>query len=125
MIFQKILSVTKSAQKQQEKRTEEYRKLIRREAAIGGTLFGPIPSGHRREFFCLDERTWIWHEEWNDVTGAYHHKTTRYDVRPDGILKAQDGQAYQKVSLEEANNLLAAAELYKERVVSDMYQVSA
>lgn len=124
MIFQKILSVTKSAQKQQEKRTEEYRKLIRREAAIGGTLFGEIPEGQRREFFCLDDRTWIWHEEWTDEFGVHKHKTTRYDVRPDGILKAQDGQNYQKIDVHEAENLLAAAELYKKRVMEDIYQIA-
>jgi hypothetical protein len=30
------------------------RELIRAEAEIGGQLFGPIPKGHRRQFFCFD-----------------------------------------------------------------------
>ena len=42
------------------------RELIRREAAIGGTLFGSLPKGGQRQFFCLDEHSWIWYEEWKD-----------------------------------------------------------
>ena len=41
------------------------RELIQLESEIGAQLFGEIPKGHRREFFCLDEKTWIWYEEWN------------------------------------------------------------
>lgn len=32
------------------------RELIQRESTIGRELFGPVPEGHRREFFCLDEK---------------------------------------------------------------------
>jgi hypothetical protein len=64
----KILSQSK-AQSQAQKQADEYRKLIRREAKIGGTIFGPVPAGHRREFFCLDEHSWVWHEEWIDKAG--------------------------------------------------------
>ena len=48
------------------------RELITLESEIGSQLFGPIPEGHRREFFCLDEKTWIWHEEWLDEIGRAH-----------------------------------------------------
>jgi hypothetical protein len=113
------------AQKQDQARAEAYRQLIRREAAIGGQLFGPIPAGHRREFFCLDEHTWIWHEEWIDRAGARQHRTTRYDLRPDGVIKAQNGQDYQYVSLDEAQHLLEAAKLYRQRVFHEVYNVSA
>ncbi len=92
-------------QKQQVERTDHYRELMRREAQIGGTLFGPVPKDRRREFFCLDENTWIWHEEWINESGQQQAKTTRYDIRTDNILKAQDGQGYQQVSLDEAKNL--------------------
>ncbi len=109
------------AQKREERQAELYRSLIRHEAKIGGQLFGPIPKDHRREFFCLDERTWIWHEEWKDANGQQHTKTTRYDVRPDGILKAQDGQPYQRVELEEARNLRNAAHEYKLRIKNELY----
>ena len=32
------------------------RRLIEMESRIGRELFGPIPAGHRRDFFCLDEK---------------------------------------------------------------------
>jgi len=97
-------------------RAQAYRDAIREEAKIGGSLFGPIPAGSRREFFCLDEHTWVWHEEWTDGNNIRHARTTRYDVRPQGILKAQDGQPYQPLGRDEALRLLQAARRYKELV---------
>jgi len=106
---------------QEERRAELYRNLIRHEAQIGGTLFGPVPSGGKREFFCLDERTWIWHEEWTDTDGRHKSKTTRYDVRPNGILKAQDGNNYHYVDEQEATHLRDAAVVYRQKVNSQLY----
>lgn len=103
------------------KQLNRYRDLIRREAEIGGRLFGEIPKDRRREFFCLDKNTWIWHEEWTDVSGQHQSRTTRYDVRPDVILKAQDGASYQAVTNDEARNFLAAAKTYHEAVDRELY----
>lgn len=107
-------------QKQAERQAELYRKFLQHEARIGGTLFGPVPAGGRREFFCLDEHTWVWHEEWIDQAGHVHIKTTRYDVRPDSILKVQDG-VYRNVSDEEALRLCEAVKLYQSRIASEIY----
>lgn len=115
-VFKKL-----TVQKQEERRAELYRNLIRHEAKIGGQIFGPVAPGVRREFFCLDRNTWVWHEEWTDKTGQRRVKTTRYDVRPDGILKAQDGQHYQHVSLEEAKHLRDAVHVYNRRVKAEVY----
>lgn len=90
--------------------------LMRGEAKIGGQLFGPVPKGHRREFFCLDEHTWIWHEEWVDDQGQRHVVTTRYIVRPNGIIKTLDGHTYQNLTSREAHNLAKAARLYYQRI---------
>jgi hypothetical protein len=114
-MLQKLLK-SLGDQKAQDRRAEQYRELIRREAKIGGQLFGPIPAGHRREFFCLDEHTWIWFEEWTNNTGQRQSRTTRYNVRPKGIIKNQDGQPSRYISLEEARNLYQAIELYKQRI---------
>ena len=119
-ILQKLLSTTKF-QRQADREAELYRGLLRREAKIGGEIFGPVSEGGKREFFCLDEHTWIWHEEWLDQNGQRKIKTTRYDIRPTGILKAQDGQTYQHVSIEEAERLLQAAKLYETRIRSELY----
>ncbi len=113
-----------SAQKQEQRRAELYRNLIRHEAKIGGELFDPVPKGGRREFFCLDRHTWIWHEEWLDKTGQRQVKSTRYDVRPNSILKAQAGQPYQAVTLDEARNLRLAARLYKQRIDAEIYHTA-
>lgn len=121
-VFKKIINGM-TAQKQAERRAELYRKLLRHEARIGGQLFGPVPPGGRREFFCLDERTWVWHEEWIDKNGQRRIKTTRYDVRPDVILKSQNGQ-FQKITREEADRLVDASKIYRDRVKAELYSVA-
>ncbi len=108
-------------QSQSDRRAELYRNLIRSEAKIGGELFGPLKPGSRREFFCLDEHTWIWHEQWQDEQGQVQVQTTRYDVRPSGILKAQDGKSYQPLSNKEALNLAQAVRQYLKRVNKEIY----
>lgn len=102
------------------KTADTYRKLIRKEAAIGGSIFGPVESGRHREFFCLDEHTWVWHEEYVDQYGKMHAKTTRYEVQPDRVLKVRDGQ-YFRINREEAKNLLKAAETYQAKVHESLY----
>ena len=104
-----------------DRRAHLYRDIVRREANIGGRLFGPVTRGNRREFFCLDEHTWVWHEEWTDEAGVRHTVTTRYDVRPDGILKAQDNQPYQYITLDEAQRLFQAVTMYNQRIDAELY----
>jgi hypothetical protein len=118
MIKKLLHSLTQ--QRVAERRAELYRNLIRHEARIGGQLFGPVRPGGRREFFCLDRHTWVWHEEWIDENNQHQAMTTRYDVRPSGILKSQHGQ-YQAVSKQEAESLCEAAKLYQKRVKAELY----
>jgi len=114
-----------SSKRQAERRASEYRNLIRKEAIIGGQLFGPVAKGGRREFFCLDPDTWVWHEEWADQNGKRRTITTRYDVRPQGVFKAQDGQPYQPLSVQEAKHFFAATKLYNKRVKYEIYGITA
>jgi len=117
-VFQKIFRpLTKS---QAELDAEAYRRAIRETAKVGGRVFGPIPTGTRREFFCLDERTWVWHEEWKGENGKQHIRTTRYDIRPQGFFKAQNNQPYQPLTLHEAQNFLAAINRFAEMVNAEM-----
>lgn len=106
--------------KSEERNAELYRNLIRSEAKIGGDVFGPVPDGHRREFFCLDRHTWVWHEEWRNEYGQTQVRTTRYDVREDGLLKFQNGQ-YKRTSADETKRFKQAAQLYLGRVNQQMY----
>ncbi|TAH33267.1 hypothetical protein EYC58_01405 [Candidatus Saccharibacteria bacterium] len=99
------------------------RQLIELESEIGCQLFGPIPAGHRRDFFCLDESTWVWHEEWIDEeTGKKRSSTTRYEAHENGVLKAQDGVNYRFIEGEELTNLAVAVRLYYEQVMRGVYK---
>ena len=98
------------------------RDLIRMESQIGGRLFGPVPKGHRREFFCLDRHTWVWYEEWFDeATRRKVSTTTRYEVHDNGVLKVQEGQPYKFVEGQELTNLIWAMHLYYEEVARNIY----
>lgn len=100
------------------------RELIQLESEIGAQLFGDIPKGHRREFFCLDETTWIWYEEWVDPkTNKRHNMTVRYEVHNNGVLKVQEGARYSFIEGEELNNLLTAATMYYEQVARGIYGI--
>ena len=96
--------------------------LIRQEAIEGGKLFGPIAKGHDRQFFCLDEHRWVWHESWSDKNGV-HNLTTRYEIRPNGVFKVKNGGTYQGLSSTEAANLLQAAKLYAAKILPN-YQAA-
>jgi len=97
------------------------RDLLRLESQIGSQLFGPIPDGHTREFFCLDETTWIWYEQWRDQNGVSKSSTTRYEVHPKGVLKVLEGARYTYIEGQELDNLLHATRLYYEKVARDVY----
>ena len=98
------------------------RDLINAESEIGRQLFGPIPDGHRREFFCLDEHTWVWHEEWQE-NGQSHQQTTRYEIRETGVAKSTGGGKYKPVTGVELENLIAAMQLYYEQVLRGVYNL--
>ncbi|MEI9914111.1 MAG: hypothetical protein WDN66_03990 [Candidatus Saccharibacteria bacterium] len=88
------------------------RQLIHFESQFGRDIFGAIPKDHNRDFFCLDEFTWIWHEDWIDEKGNFKVMSTRYVLRPDGAIKSQNGGAYQKLGDEESNHLFKAIKKY-------------
>jgi hypothetical protein len=107
---------------QPDDRANGYRDLIRKEAAIGGTLFGDLPQGCHRDFFCLDKHTWVWHEECIDQIGIKQSQTTYYNIGPAGVVKHQNGQASQSLSPNEAVNLREAINLYFKRVMTELYR---
>lgn len=107
----KLLSAIMGSSREQ-RRANANRTLLHYLAWRGGKLFGPIPDGVRREFFCLDPHTWVWHEEWTDSAGQHHAVTTRYDLSRHGILKSQGVNSYQRLSAQEERNFRAAAKQY-------------
>lgn len=120
-MLSKILKIT-GIQTENERKAKLYRELLKHEAKIGGELFGPVPNGGRREFFCLDRHTWIWYEEWTDKSKQVQSRTTRYDIRPRGITKIQDGQKYKELSDGESLRLYEAISNYERRVKNELYK---
>ena len=107
--------------KPREPRRLSTRELIQRESEIGGTLFGEVPSGHRREFFNLDPMTWIWHEEWFDQRHRKQVTTIRYEIHDNGVLKAEEGARYSFLEGQELENFLMATRMYYDRVTREVY----
>src|SRR3546814_12984734 len=95
---------------------EFKRALILYEARLGGQLFGAVNKGQRREFFCLDKHTWVWHEEWTDNSGTRHVVSTRYTVRPHGIWKSQNNGSSQPLSEEKYQNFHKTILFYKQQI---------
>lgn len=98
-----------------------YEDLINAESALGRTLFGPVPEGHRREFFVARKNVWIWHESWTNEQGAFENMTVRYEVRPTGVYKRAGRGNYQKIEGEELNNFRRAARSYLDLVKTKLY----
>ncbi|MBC7512440.1 hypothetical protein H7142_02150 [Candidatus Saccharibacteria bacterium] len=115
------LSYLKMPKSKHRTRTLSERELIQRESEIGRELFGPIPKGHTREFFCLDELTCIWYESYKDKSGKEITATTRYEIQGDKVLKAQEGARYSYLEGQELDNLLRAISIYYERVMRGVY----
>lgn len=122
-MLSKLMQIA-GVQSQQARDAKLYNDLIRHEAQIGGTLFGKVPQGGRREFFCLDQYTWVWHEEWKDKNGKHRSRTTRYNIRPDSIVKSHDGERYEKISKDEAGRFFDAVLAYERKVKQELYQTT-
>ena len=98
-----------------------YAKLIDAESALGRTLFGPIPAGHRREFFEHKKNVWIWHDSWLDEKGGTQGVTIRYEVRPAGVYKKYEGGNYTRIEGGELDNFRRAARMYLELIKANIY----
>ena len=98
------------------------RELLKLESEVGSRLFGPVSAGHRREFFCLDNRTWIWHEEWIGKDKKLQTSTVRYEINDTGVLKVQEGARYSYLEGEELQNFGLSVRMYYEQVTRDVYK---
>ncbi len=96
------------------------RELIAFESKLGAQLFGPVPTGHQREFFCVDETSWIWYDAWRE-NGEPRQTTIRYEVQPAGVLKIQQGARYSYLEGAELQNFIKAVEAYHHAVLTKLY----
>ena len=92
------------------------------ESELGSQIFGPAPNGISREFFNLNENSWIWHEEYTDGNGNLRKFTTRYEIQPDKVVKIQPGPRYFEVKGQELANFHAAVSAYHKAVLSQIYR---
>ena len=99
------------------------RELIQLESQIGVEIFGDRPKHvRRREFFNLDEKTWIWHEEFVDKKGVVQELTTKYEIQDKGVLKVQPNYTYSYLEGAELQNFIVAVKEYYERVARQLYR---
>lgn len=98
------------------------RDLVDLESQLGVTIFGNRPENGRREFFNVDDKTWIWYEEWTDSENRLHEITTRYEIRKDKVVKVQPGPRYKELTGQEMINFKAAVEAYHELVLRRIYR---
>ena len=94
--------------------------LINAESALGGTIFGKIPAGHRREFFRFKDNIWIFHENWTEA-GKTLESTITYEVKENGVFKSPLGKEYVKIGGAELDNFLAAARAYLKIIKKELY----
>jgi len=90
----------------------KYYQIIDYESHIGAQIFGPIPFGHQRQFFCFNPYTWVWHEEWKDDQKNNHVQTTFYHIRSDKVVKSYGDQIYYSLDEKEYRNFIQAAKIY-------------
>lgn len=95
--------------------------LINAESRIGSTIFGPIPKGHRREFFHDKNNIWIWHEDWFDHEDNLRQMTVRYEVRPSGIYKKISAGNYVQLAGNELVNFCQATHVYLYTIKQKLY----
>lgn len=98
-----------------------YNDLMDLESKWGGTIFGPVPAGHQREFFEHKKNVWIWYETWTDAAGMQKDMMIRYEVRPSGVFKRASGQKYEKLSGDELSNFRMAAKNYLNLIKTKLY----
>lgn len=94
--------------------------LINAESKLGATLFGPVPEGHRREFFRYSHNLWIFHESWLQE-GQKKEATITYEVRENGVYKLPLGGQYHKLTGSELENFKKATKEYLRLVKEKLY----
>ncbi len=95
--------------------------LLNAESKLGSTIFGPIPEGHRREFFHDRNNIWIWHEDWYDGRRNPRQMTVRYEVRTSGIYKKVSTGHYLKLEGDELENFRKATRAYLHLIKKNLY----
>lgn len=92
--------------------TELGRVILKHEAKLGAAIFKKAGNKGEREFYCLNETTWVWRQDAEIVF---------YKVNPTSIYKSNDGRSYRLAGRKEAKRLYAAARAYRHVVKTQVY----
>lgn len=125
-LFQKIMQLVMGQPivKESPKGTT-LRELINMESRLGAQIFGVIPAYDRREFYCFDDRMWIWHEErMNSETGKHDVTTVSYNITDRGILKTYGESESRYIESSELEHFTYATEEYASLVHKELYAKS-
>lgn len=95
--------------------------LIKKEAALGGQLFGKVPANRNREFFYMGNDTWVWNESWQNGSGQKFTQTVQYRILPTRIEKIQSGQSTPLYDMQEISNLVVATRWYYQLIAKNLY----
>lgn len=117
-------STQRMLRKTKKRRQPTRAELINAESRLGSTIFGPIPEGHRREFFHDQQNIWIWHENWTDAQNHARQMTVRYEVRPSGVYKKLAAGKYIKLEADELENFRRATHVYLYTIKRNLYDRS-
>lgn len=101
------------------------KQLKAKESEIGAKIFGPIRPNERREFFNDNQRSWFFHQEITDLTGAVSSVTLHYEIHPNGILRVSSKEDVHNefIKGQELDNFIAATEIYYGRVMREIYGI--
>jgi hypothetical protein len=94
--------------------------LINAESEAAREIFGPVPAGHRREFFHHGKNVWIFHESWPNGDQT-REMTVRYEVRMTGVFKKPLGGKYKQLSGSELDNFIRATRKYLKLIKVRVY----
>ncbi len=121
-VFKLAKQDAKDTKKRAKTKDERIKQLIDIEAEIGGTVFGPTQPDEDRRFYCLDECTWVYQNEYRDlITGKKKQMIIRYELHPNGVLKVVNGNNHSMVQDDEAKRLTEAIKLYYKLVMEKVY----
>jgi len=91
---------------------------------IGCQIFQADPNYVIEAFFNDDPNNWYFKRTFQSYTGQTIEDTLHFEVMDRGVLKisSQPEIANQFIIGEELENFLAASEIYRNKVMSEIYQ---
>ncbi len=126
VIINKVLTMTKEIIDLRNQASgdnpETQQQLLQKEGALGGKIFGELRPDQSRTFFCLNETTWIWSDNWFDRNERRAtNQTVHYQVQKLGVTKITQGISSAFIEGDEFKNFFNAVTIYHRLVRRQVY----